>query len=218
MGSRENSGSSIRFPSIMRDVTLSDIERLRADDTATEAVFEMDEDAFRALYDRTARALWVYLSRMTGSRDLADDLLQETYYRFLRSRAGYESDTHRRNALFQIATNLARDRHRRGRRAALVPLPDGNELPELRAGVDLAGETQRRTDLSRAMAQLRPRDREMLWLAYAQGSSHRDIAGTIGVKTASVRLLLFRARHKLAALLRGDTHGTTREKAGRHDG
>jgi RNA polymerase sigma-70 factor (ECF subfamily) len=202
----------------MRDVTLSDIERLRADDTATEAVFEMDEDAFRALYDRTARALWAYLSRMTGSRDLADDLLQETYSRVLRARAGNESDTHRRNALFQIATNLARDRHRRGRRAALVPLPDGNGLPELPAGVDLAGETQRRTDLSRAMAQLRPRDREMLWLAYAQGSSHRDIAGTIGVKTASVRLLLFRARHKLAALLRGDTHGTTREKAGRHDG
>jgi RNA polymerase sigma-70 factor, ECF subfamily len=202
----------------MRDVTLSDIERLRADDTATDAVFEMDEDAFRALYDRTARALWAYLSRMTGSRDSADDLLQETYYRFLRARGGYESDTHRRNALFQIATNLARDRHRRGRRAALVPLPDGNGLPELRAGVDLAGETQRRTDLSRAMAQLRPRDREMLWLAYAQGSSHRDIAGTIGVKTASVRLLLFRARQKLAALLRGDTHRTTREKAGRHDG
>jgi RNA polymerase sigma-70 factor (ECF subfamily) len=204
----------------MRDVTLSDIERLRADDAASDAVFEMDEDAFRALYDRTARALWAYLSRMTGSRDVADDLLQETYYRFLRARAGYGSDAHRRNALFQIATNLARDGHRRRRRAALVPLPEGNErgLPELPAGIDLAGEMQRRTDLRRAMAQLRPRDREMLWLAYAQGSSHRDIAGTIGVKTASVRLLLFRARRKLAALLRGDTPGTTPEKAGRHDG
>jgi RNA polymerase sigma-70 factor (ECF subfamily) len=201
----------------MRDVTLSDIERLRADDAATDAVFEMDEEAFRALYDRTARALWAYLSRMTGSRDLADDLLQETYYRFLRARSGYESDTHRRNALFQIATNLARDGHRRGRRAALVPLSDGNGLPELAAGADLARETQRRTDLSRAMARLRPRDREMLWLAYAQGSSHRDIAGTLGVKTASVRLLLFRARHKLAALLGGDLSGTTRQKAGPHD-
>jgi RNA polymerase sigma-70 factor, ECF subfamily len=201
----------------MRDVTLSDIERLRADDAATDAVFEMDEEAFRALYDRTARALWAYLSRMTGSRDLADDLLQETYYRFLRARSGYESDTHRRNALFQIATNLARDGHRRGRRAALVPFPDGKGLPELAAGADLARETQRRTDLSRAMARLRPRDREMLWLAYAQGSSHRDIAGTLGLKTASVRLLLFRARHKLAALLGGDLNGTTRQKAGPRD-
>ena len=52
----------------------------------------------------------------------------------------------------------------------------------------------------------------MLWLAYAQGSTHRDIAGTLGVKAASVRLLLFRARHKLAELLRG-RHGAadTRE-------
>ena len=54
------------------------------------------------------------------------------------------------------------------------------------------------------MARLRPREREMLWLAYAQGSSHRDIAGTVGVKVASVRLLLFRARRKLADLLRGE--------------
>jgi RNA polymerase sigma-70 factor (ECF subfamily) len=44
----------------------------------------------------------------------------------------------------------------------------------------------------------------MLWLAYAQGSTHRDIAGIVGVKAASVRLLLFRARQKLATLLRVD--------------
>ena len=44
----------------------------------------------------------------------------------------------------------------------------------------------------------------MLWLAYAQGSNHRDIAGTVGVKAESVRLLLFRARRKLAELLRGE--------------
>ena len=201
----------------MRDVTISDIERLRADAVAAETVFEMDEDAFRALYDRTARALWAYLSRMTGSPDLADDLLQETYYRFLRARGTYESDAHRRNSLFRIATNLARDGHRRSQRARLVELPDGHGLaPELQADVDVAGDTERRTDLGRAMAQLRPREREMLWLAYAQGSTHRDIAGTVGVKTESVRLLLFRARHKLAELLRG-TCDETHEKAGRHD-
>src|SRR6478736_8365395 len=107
MACRESSDCWIRFLSIMRDVTISDIERLRADSAAADTVFEMDEDAFRALYDRTARALWAYLSRMTGSRDLADDLLQETYYRFLRARATHENDAHRRNSLFKIATNLA---------------------------------------------------------------------------------------------------------------
>ena len=191
----------------MRDVTISGVERLRADDGA-DAVFEMDEDAFHSLYDRTARALWAYLSRITGSRDLADDLLQETYYRFLRARAVYDSDAHRRNALFRIATNLARDGHRRGRAAALVPFPEGGRSPdELSSGVDVAADAQRRTDLARALARLKPRERAMLWLAYAQGSTHRDIAGTLGVKAASVRLLLFRARHKLAALLGANSSG-----------
>ena len=218
MGCRENSDCWIPFLSIMRDVTISDIERLRADAAAADTVFEMDEDAFRALYDRTARALWAYLSRITGSRDLADDLLQETYYRFLRAHGAYENDAHRRNALFRIATNLARDGHRRGRRATLVALPDEQgATPEMAAGVDVAGDAERRTDLGRAMARLKPREREMLWLAYAQGSTHRDIAGTLGVKAESVRLLLFRARHKLARLLRGDGNGHARERAERHD-
>lgn len=197
----------------MRDVTLSEIEQLRAEAAAADAVFEIDEDAFRALYDRTARTLWAYLSRITGSPDLADDLLQETYYRFLRARVRYESDAHRRNSLFRIATNLARDGHRRGLRCRFAEIPDEN----IRADVDVAGDTERRTDLGRAMAQLKPREREMLWLAYAQGSTHRDIAGSLGVKAESVRLLLFRARRKLARLLRGDRRLATPAKAEHHD-
>jgi RNA polymerase sigma-70 factor, ECF subfamily len=188
----------------MRDVTLSDVERLRSEAAETDAVFEMDEETFRAFYDRTARPLWLYLSRITGSSDLADDLLQESYYRFLRADAQHQGEAHRRNSLFRIATNLARDGRRRGRRAHLVALPGGADgSSELPASVDVAGDAERRTDLARAMARLKPREREMLWLAYAQGLTHLDIAGTLGVKAASVRLLLFRARHKLATLLGG---------------
>jgi RNA polymerase sigma-70 factor (ECF subfamily) len=188
----------------MRDVTISEIERLRSCAAEADAVFEMDEDTFGAFYDRTARALWAYLSRITGSTDLADDLLQETYYRFLRAGAPYESDAHRRNSLFRIATNLARDGQRRRTRAHMVALPDDDRgSGELAARVDVAGDAQRRTDLGRAMARLKPREREMLWLAYAQGSSHRDIAIALGLKAASIRLLLFRARQKLAGTLRG---------------
>jgi len=188
----------------MRDLTVSDIERLRAEagDTA-DALFEMDEDTFRAFYDRTARALWAYLYRITASRDLADDMVQETYYRFLRAHAAHESEAHRRNSLFHIATNIARDGHRQGRRARLVELPDGRgAAPELAAAVDVAGDAQRRTDINRAMARLTPRERELLWLAYGHGSSHRDIAGVLGVKLPNVKQLLFRARRKMAGILR----------------
>jgi RNA polymerase sigma-70 factor (ECF subfamily) len=53
------------------------------------------------------------------------------------------------------------------------------------------------------MRRLKPRERELLWLAYAQGASHREIAEAVGVKTSSVKLLLFRARRRLAGVLNG---------------
>ena len=55
--------------------------------------------------------------------------------------------------------------------------------------------------LGPAMAQLRPRDRQLLWLAHAEGYSHREIAQITGLASASIRLLLFRARLKITRLL-----------------
>jgi RNA polymerase sigma-70 factor (ECF subfamily) len=184
----------------MPDTTLTEIERLSADAEIADVAFHMDEDAFRGFYDRTSRTLWAYLSRVTGDRHLADDLLQETYYRFLRASTQYESEAHRRNSLFHIATNLVRDARRR---KTPMQLFESADLPALRVDEDLAHRTERRTDLARAMAHLKPRDRMMLWLAYAQGESHKDIATALGLKAGSVKLLLFRARRKLADLLRG---------------
>ena len=66
---------------------------------------------------------------------------------------------------------------------------------------DGAARFERTTDLTRALETLKPRERALLWLAYAEGSSHREIADSLGLKTGSIKLLLFRARRKLAAAL-----------------
>jgi len=182
----------------MREFTFTDVERLHASE-ADEA-FAMDEDSFRAFYDRTARSVWMYLSRLTGDNQLADDLLQETYYRFLRADRVFDGDAHRRNYLFRIATNLVRDGRRRDR-FELVPVPDEQSPQALKDDADVAGLAAQRTDLTRAMAHLTQRERELLWLAYAQGSSHQEIAETLGLRTASIKMLLFRARRHLADLL-----------------
>ena len=164
---------------------------------AEDAVLQMDEDTFRGFYGRTATMLWAYLSRATGDPHAADDLAQDTYYRFLRAKVEFESEAHRRHYLFRIAMNLVRDRYRRPRLDA-APLPDESQLP---ATGNMAVEMQQRTDLQRAMAQLKPRDRDLLWLAYGQGSTHQEIAGSMGLKTGSIKPLLFRARRKLAGVL-----------------
>ena len=82
-----------------------------------------------------------------------------------------------------------------------VQMSEGIEHPDPRQA-DAAGHAARRVDLSRAMARLKPRERELLWLAYAQGSSHQEIAETLRLKTSSIKALLFRARQRLATVLR----------------
>ena len=188
----------------MRDVTLTDLERAGADavEAAQDVVLQMDEDAFKAFYDRNARALWAYVSRVSGDRQLADDLLQETFYRFLRSGSRYESDQHRRNALFQIATNLVRDTRRR-RSSSPVTVSSSDDGPETATDGGAEARAGARTDFRRAFSLLRHRDRALLWLAYAHGSSHREIAARLGLRPGSVKLMLFRARRRLAALLQG---------------
>ena len=182
----------------MRETTVNEIARLdvAVDADAAERPFHMDEDAFRLLYDRTSRPLWSYLSRLTGDPRAADDLLQETYYRFLRADPALVSDDHRKNYLFRIATNLAHD----ARRSPRPEVADGEERGDTGRG-DHHEQAARRVDVSRAMAKLRPRDRAMVWLAYVNGSSHEEIAETLGLKTASIKMLLFRARKRLASLL-----------------
>jgi RNA polymerase sigma-70 factor (ECF subfamily) len=190
------------FSIVMRETTLPDLERQAAQRAG--ASLPMDEETFRAFYDRTARQVWGYLSKITGDPQLADDLLQDAYYRFYRARTVYEDESHRRNSLFRIATNLARDSGRRRRRGRDVELPGDDADPkDLPVDSGTAERAANRTDVRRALARLKPSQREMLWLAYAQGSSHEEIAEVLGLTRGSVKALLFRARRKLADMLRG---------------
>ena len=167
------------------------------------ALAVMSEEEFRGFYERTARPLWAYLSRITGDPHQADDLLQEAYYRFCRAGARHESEAHRRNSLFQIATNLVRDAARRASRYQDVPLEEDESFAAVPQSTHPSPSQQAamRTDLEKAMKQLEPAQREMLWLAYAQGASHEEIAEVLGLRAVSIRTLLLRARRKLAGIL-----------------
>ena len=181
--------------------TLSGIERPSHVDE-TETLVPMDEEAFRGFYERTSRPVWAYLSRLTGDPHTADDLLQEAYYRFYRAGAAHATEAHRRNSLFRIATNLARDHSRHLRRNPDVPFRDEEEAASLLTDAGTADRSEHRTDLGRALSHLQPLQRELLWLAYGQGCSHEEIAGVTGVKSDDVKSILHRTRRKLAELLR----------------
>ena len=157
---------------------------------------DVRNDGFAAFYERSARPLWAYLARVSGDPALADDLLQESFIRFLAADVPQDGEVAARKYLFRIGTNLLRDYWRRPKASALEDVPaEGLSLPD---GADAA---DARTMLGPALEKMKPRERQLLWLAYAEGYSHREIAAITGLASASIRLLLFRARRKMAALL-----------------
>lgn len=152
----------------------------------------MDERQFQLLYEATARPIHAYLIGMTGQRDIADDVLQETYCRFLSRHPRGMPPAESRPYLFRIATNLLRDRWRT--RHETQPLDDFDQAHSEDLNAQL--------DVRRVMKALKPRERELLWLAYVEGMTHTEIATATGLTALSVRPLLFRARKKAARLLR----------------
>jgi len=155
----------------------------------------MDEESFHAFYEQTHRNVRAYLRFMLIGQNVVDDLLQESYFRFLK--AGLPASTepaHRRNYLYRIATNLVHD-YRRSRK--LETLSD-EQLP----GTSKLGSLDTAHDVGRALNRLKPRERDVLWFAYVECFDHKEIAGILQVGVASIRPMLARARAKFADILR----------------
>jgi RNA polymerase sigma-70 factor (ECF subfamily) len=154
----------------------------------------MDEPAFEAFYRKTAGGIWSYIYRMTGDAAMADDLLQKTFFRFIRSNPGITDEDHLRRYVYKTATNLVFDHFRETKRERAKSLdwipaevrPDRSDL---------------RHDMARVFADLKPQERALLWLAHVEGNSHEEIAEAIGVKSTSIKVMLFRARKRLGDML-----------------
>jgi RNA polymerase sigma-70 factor (ECF subfamily) len=154
----------------------------------------MDEQTFHACYRRTAGPLRAYVVRVMGSISQADDIVQEAYLRLLRIERPSDDPAVQRALLIRIASNLMIDHWRRTRRErpeAAAPAEAGADGPDLAL----------RLDMARVFAALRPEQRQLVWLAYVEGASHKEIGAAIGVRERSVRVLLHRAKRKLARLL-----------------
>jgi len=176
----------------MAELGMEDASAIAAWVTPGRAQTATGEEGFRQVYEATSRPLWGYLQHASGRPDVADDLLQETFCNFLSRKTPPMDAAQTRSYLFRIATNLLHNRVRsRDDAASEEPADCGIETDE-----------DARLDVREAMRQLKPRERELLWLAYVEGMSHAEIAAATGLQAMSVRILLYRARQKAGAFLR----------------
>lgn len=171
------------------------------DDELMARVSGGDQDAFAALFERYRRPVFAYLARLAGDRQLAEDLLQETFLRVYRERESYRPLGQFRAWLFTIARRLIID-HARSQR--LVSELDAETLELAATDEPTEGRAEARAlldRLERALDALPPAHREVVLLSRFAGLDANAIAGLTGSTPGAVRVALHRALHRLRAAL-----------------
>lgn len=170
----------------------------------------LDADALETIISRFSSRVYGLLYRLTGSRDDADELLQETFLRVVRTIGQYEHGGRFEAWLFRIAANLARDRgRRRKRRAASVPL-DSETSDESENADDRALAYDHPPDLSvlraeagerlaAAMERLSDAEREILLLRHYSDLPFREIAELLNIPLGTALARAHRALLRLRA-------------------
>jgi RNA polymerase sigma-70 factor (ECF subfamily) len=157
-----------------------------------------DPHAFDQVYAAFRVRLFSFLVRLSQRRDLAEDLVQETWLRLTRHAQRLRDDTVLSAWLFTVARNL----YASHRRWTLVDLTRTDAVRDTPPGappspfeLTAASETQVRLEL--ALASLPVADREVLLLIAGEGMTHDEAAAVLGLKPDALRKRLSRARARL---------------------
>ena len=160
---------------------------------------------FRTLVEAAIPALRRYARALTRDADIADDLVQDTLVRALRSEHLFHGGEIR-SWLYTILTNLNRNRLRSlARRPSLASIDD-NDAPDM-PGPEAGGR-----DIERALASLVEDQRAALLLVVLEGLSYREVAEVQGVPIGTVMSRLARARAQIKSYLDGERPALRRVK------
>ena len=140
-----------------------------------------------------------YARALTGSRDDADDLVQDTLERAWAKSGLWRGVTDMRAWLFSVMHNLHVDAIRRPR---LTTVPIDDDTPEI-AVAPTQGERLAVLDLQAALEQLPIEQREIVLLVALEDMAYADVAKTLGIPIGTVMSRLSRGRERLRALMDG---------------
>ena len=160
-----------------------------------------DREAFASLIRAYQQPLGGYLWRLTGDREVAQDLTQETFLRAYQGIGATRPGLRVRGWLYRIATNLAYDLLRRRRRVGFVPLWPAEGPPWWEDPATI-GEADA---VWRALAQLTPNERAALLLCALEGYSYREAAEIVRASPEAVRKQFERAKDHFRRAYSGQT-------------
>jgi RNA polymerase sigma-70 factor (ECF subfamily) len=158
------------------------------------------KEAFKGFYNKYSRPLWFYIYKTCSDENLADDIMQDSFYRYLRAEPIQLNEYQQKAYLYKIATNLTIDHLRKVKRNIER---ESEKDPYAERGFDECRQHEvfLAMDMEKLFKLLKPKERTLLWLAYVEGYSHRGMASLTGVRENSMKVSLFRARKELAGIL-----------------
>ncbi|HEX9188556.1 MAG TPA: sigma-70 family RNA polymerase sigma factor [Vicinamibacteria bacterium] len=174
----------------------------RTDEELVEACQAGEASAFDVLVGRWEDRIRGAAYRFLGSEEEARDVAQEAFLKAYRSLAGFKREARFSSWLYQIATNLCRDRLRRRKTRATVSLEEldggGPAMVETRPGADdllLARDLARAVRL--AVESLPEEQREVVILKEYQDLTFLEIAQALDVPVSTVKTRLYRGLGQL---------------------
>lgn len=159
-----------------------------------EQLRRQEEDAFTVIYERHKRQIYNYLFRLSGSRELADDLTHDTFLSAYESLPKLRPDSNISPWLYRIASNRFRDFLRRKKVISWLPWGDGSRAE---CQLSCSGEEDvlpEREAVRTALDALKPEYSMCLVLRLAEGFSSDETARILGISTEAVRMRLSRGR------------------------
>lgn len=176
-------------------------------------------EAFEEIVDRYQNQIVTYLCRYVGSREMAEDLAQETFLRVFRRAETYDPSSKFSTWIYTIAVNLAKDEFKRLRRR-----PQTRSMDDERAGEGIRSDSLRtpegdeesptgrmergeRSDrVNDLLARIPPEERDVLILRDINGFTYTEIADTLGLPMGTVKSRINRGRNSLKELLQRMPH------------
>ncbi len=154
-----------------------------------------NEAQFKVFYEKHSKPFWRFIYKSCGDESMADDILQESYFKFIRANPQHLNEYQLKAYLYKIAVRLIID-HKRKIQVEQKSLSNITFEDRKDADIFLS------MDMEILFKQLKLKERTLLWLAYIEGYTHREIAEITGTKEKGIRVQLFRVKKKFASILK----------------
>lgn len=158
-----------------------------------ERVSRGDGEAFRQLYDLTHKKVYIYLYRLVHGKQMAEDILVETYTEVWRCAKKFKGKSRVTTWMIGIARNLAMDELGKVRRHE-----DIEDFPNLSNGVIPDAESvDRQRLLKEAMIKLPAKHREILDLVFFHEMTYVEVSRMLDIPVNTVKTRVFYAKETL---------------------